>query len=161
MFTIKASYSGVFEVEAAIEKVREFLLDVKNFVELMPSIESIHTDGKGITRWTIRAEIPFIGAMKQIFPVRLEEENEDRIEWSPIAEEKQNFLRYAMELIEKGANKTAVQISQIVELRRPAARDLHKLAGLAGESLISREMNKKVAEMIKIFVGKSRERLEK
>ena len=161
MFTIRASYNGVFEVEAAIEKVREFLLDVRNFVELMPSIESIHTDGKGVTRWTIRAEIPFIGVMKQTFPVELSEENEDHIEWSPVADEKQNFLRYAMELMEKGANKTAVQISQIVELRRQNARDLHKLAGLAGENLISREMNKKVAEMIKSFVGKSRERLEK
>lgn len=161
MFTIKASYSGVFEVDAAIAKVREFLLDVRNFVELMPSIESIHTDGKGITRWTIRAEIPFVGAMKQTFPVQLAEENEDHIEWSPVVGEKQNLLRYAMDLIEKGANQTAVQIVQIVELRRQTARDLHTLAGLAGENLISREMNKKVAEMIKIFVGKSRERLEK
>lgn len=161
MFTIKASYSGVFEVEAAIEKVREFLLDVRNFVELMPSVESIHADGRGITRWTIRAEVPFVGAIRQTFPVQLSEENEDHIEWSPVAGEQQNFLRYAMDLAEKGTNRTAVQIVQLVELRRSAARDLHKLAGLAGENLISREMNKKVAEMIKIFVGKSRERLEK
>lgn len=161
MFTIKASYTDVFEVEAAAEKVREFLLDVKNFVELMPSIESIHTDAKGVTRWTIRAEIPFVGVMKQIFPVELAENEEDRIEWSPVAGEKQNFLRYAMELIEKGANKTAVRIVQMVEMRRASARDLHALAGLVSESLISREMNKKVAEMIKTFVRKSRERLEK
>ncbi|MGI8468306.1 MAG: hypothetical protein ACR2N3_07625 [Pyrinomonadaceae bacterium] len=161
MFTIKASYSDIFEVEAAVEKVREFLLDVKNFVELMPSIESIHTDAKGITRWTIRAEIPFVGVMKQIFPVELVEEDEDRIEWSPVAGEKQNFLRYAMDLIERGANKTAVKIVQMVELRRSSARDLHTLAGLVSENSISREMNKTVAEMIKIFVRKSRERLEK
>jgi hypothetical protein len=161
MFTIKASYSGVFEVEAAIEKVREFLLDVRNFVELMPSVESIHTDGKGITRWTIRAEVPFVGYIKQTFPVQLSEEDEDHIEWSPVADEQQNFLRYAMDLMEKGANQTAVRIVQLVELRRAKARDLHKLAGFAGESLISREMDKKVAEMIKIFVEKSRGRLER
>lgn len=161
MFTIKAGYSGVFEVEAAIQKVREFLLDVRNFIELMPSIESIHTDGRGVTRWTIRAEVPFVGVMKQTFPVQLSAEDENHIEWSPVADEKQNFLRYEMDLAEKSANRTAVQIVQLVELRRPAARDLHRLAGLAGESLISREMNKKVAEMIKIFVAKSQERLEK
>ena len=161
MFTIKANYSDVFEVEAAIEKVRDFLRDVKNFVELMPSIESIHTDGKGITRWTIRAEVPVVGVLKQSFPVQLTEDTEDLIEWSPITGESQNFLRYAMNLIEKGANKTVVQVMQMVELRRPSARDFHKLAGLAGESKISREMNKKIAEMIKIFVKKSRERLER
>jgi hypothetical protein len=53
-----------------------------------------------------------------------------------------------------------VQISQTVEMRRNSARDLHLLAGLAGESIISGEMSKRVAEMIKIFVQKARERLE-
>ncbi|HQY67423.1 MAG TPA: hypothetical protein PLD38_09095 [Pyrinomonadaceae bacterium] len=41
-----------------------------------------------------------------------------------------------------------VQFSQSAELRRRSARDLHLLAGLAGESLISSEMNKRIADMI-------------
>ncbi len=126
----------------------------------MPGVESIHTDAKGLTHWRIRADIPIIGAMKQSFAVELAEKNEDRIEWSPVAGEKQNFLRYAVDFVEKGANLTLVQFSQTVEMRRDSARDLHLLAGLAGESIISGEMSKRVAEMIKIFVRKMRERLE-
>ena len=42
-----------------------------------------------------------------------------------------------------------------------SARDLHYLAGLAGESLISSEMSKRIAEMIKIFIDRAKERLEK
>jgi hypothetical protein len=126
----------------------------------MPNVESIHTDGKGVTHWRIRAEIPFIGEMKQSFTVELSEKNADRIEWSPLKGEKQNLLRYAVDFVEKGASLTLVQFSQTVEMRRDSARELHLLAGLAGESIISGEMNKRVAEMIKIFVRKSRERLE-
>lgn len=161
MFTIRAAYSDKVEIKAALAQVAEFFADIKNFVELMPGIESIHTDGKGVIHWKIRADIPIIGAMQQSFSVVLAEKNDERIEWSPAAGEKQNFLRYAVDLVEKGANLTLVQIVQTVELRRNSARELHLLAGLAGESIISGEMSKRVAEMIKIFMRKMRERLEK
>ena len=160
MFTIRAAYSDKFEVKTSLEKVTEFFTDIKNFVELMPGIESIHTDGKGLTHWKIRADIPVIGEMKQSFTVELAEKNEDRIEWSPARGERENLLRYAADFVEKNANLTLVQFSQTVEMRRNSARDLHLLAGLAGERVISGEMSKRVAEMIKTFVKKARERLE-
>ena len=160
MFTIRAQYSDKVEIKTSLQKVGEFFADIKNFVELMPGVESIHTDGKGLTHWKIRAQIPIIGEMKQNFTVELAEKNNDRIEWSPVAGEKQNFLRYAVDFVEESANSTLVQFSQTVEMRRASARDLHLLAGLAGESIISGEMSKRVAEMIKTFVQKARERLE-
>ena len=160
MFTIRAAYSDQVEIKTGLEQVGEFFGDIKNFVELMPGVESIHTDGKGLTHWKIRADIPVIGQMKQSFTVALSEKNDDRIEWSPAAGEKQNFLRYAVDFVEKNANLTLVMFSQTVEMRRDSARDLHLLAGLAGESIISGEMSKRVAEMIKIFVRRARARLE-
>lgn len=160
MFTIRAAYSDQVEIKTELGRANEFFTDIKNFVELMPGVESIHTDAKGTTHWKIRAEIPLIGAMRQSFTVELSERSDERVEWSPAAGEKQNFLRYAVDFVEKGANLTLVQISQTVELRRASARDLHLLAGLAGESIISGEMSKRIAEMIKTFVRKARERLE-
>ncbi len=53
-----------------------------------------------------------------------------------------------------------MQITQAVEMRRDSARELHLLAGLAGESIISNEMTKKIAEMLKIFVRRAQEKLE-
>ncbi len=160
MFTIQAKYSDKVEVKTSLEKVREFFGDIKNFVELMPSVESIHTDAKGIAHWTIRAEIPIVGSMMQKFAVELAENDEERIEWIPVAGETKNLLRYAAEFIEKGKDLTLVQFTQAVEMRRDSARELHLLAGLAGESIISNEMTKKIAEMLKIFVRRAQEKLE-
>lgn len=160
MFKIHAGYSDQIEVGTDLEKVRAFFTDIRNFVELMPSVESIHTDAKGVSHWKIRAEIPLVGAMTQKFAVELAEDSDDRIEWTPAAGETKNLLRYAAEFVEKGKNLTLVRFSQVVELRRNSARDLHMLAGLAGETIISNEMTKKVAEMLKTFVQKARERLE-
>jgi len=161
MFTIRAAYSDKFEIGASLKDAHAFFADVKNFIEIMPNVESIHTDGKGVTRWTIRDDIPIIGTMKQTFPVELTENSLERIEWTPIAEEKQNFLRYGAEFAEKSENSTLVQISQSVEIRRNSARDLHPLAGLAGERAVSAGMQRRVTEMIKTFMRKSKERLEK
>jgi carbon monoxide dehydrogenase subunit G len=161
MFTIRASYSDKFEIKSDLETVHAFFADVKNFIELMPNVESIHTDGRGITRWTIYDDIPVIGSMKQTFPVTLTENNLERIEWSPILGEKQNLLRYSADLLEKDKNLTVVRISQNVEVRRKSARELHPLAGLAGERAVSAGMQRRVEAMIKTFMKKSRERLEK
>ena len=134
---------------------------MNNFADLMPGIASIHKDAKGVAHWKIEAEIPYIGSMSQKFAVELAENNEERVEWFPIAVETQNFLRYSADFLEKAKNTTLVHFSQMVELRRKSARDLHMLAGLAGESIISSEMTKKITEMIRVFIHRAKERLEK
>ena len=161
MFTIKAGYSDDIEVKSSIEKVRDFFGDMKNFADLMPGIASIHIDANGVAHWKIEAEIPYVGSMTQKFTVELAENNDERIEWFPVAVETQNFLRYSADFLEKAKNTTLVHFSQMVELRRKSARDLHMLAGLAGESIISNEMTKKITEMIRVFINRAKERLEK
>jgi carbon monoxide dehydrogenase subunit G len=161
MFTIKAAYSDNIEVKTNVEKVREFFMDFRNFADLMPGIASIHTDAKGVAHWKIEAEIPLVGQMVQKFAVELAENSDERIEWFPVAVETQNFLRYSAEFLEKAKDITMVHFTQMVELRRRSARDLHMLAGMAGETLISNEMTKKVSEMIRTFITRAKERLEK
>lgn len=160
MFTVKAGYSNDIEIASGIEKVREFFSNITNFAELMPGVQQIHTDAKGVAHLKIQAEIPVVGAMLQNFSIQLAEQTEDRIEWSPIAAEAQNFLRYSADFLEKAKDVTLVHFSQAVELRRERARDLHFLAGMAGEAIISSEMTKRFAEMVKIFIEKAKQRLE-
>ncbi len=160
MFTIRAATGDKFEVAIPIQRVREFFTDTRNFVELMPNVESIHTAPDGSMRWTIRADIPIVGAMRQSFNVELSESSEECIEWRPKTGERENLLRYAADFLEKGEGSTLVQFSQNVELRRERAKDLHLLAGLAGEKRVSQGMQWEVAEMIKKFVQKAKEKLD-
>lgn len=161
MFTVKAGYSSDIEIRSSIDKVREFFLNMTNFAELMPGVEQIHTDAKGIAHWKVQAEVPVVGQMLQKFALELAENSDDRVEWSPLRTEAENFLRYSADFIEKAKDVTLVHFSQAVELRRKKAGDLHSLAWLAGESLISNEMTKSVAKMIKTFIERAKEKLEK
>jgi len=161
MFTIKAGYSNDIELKTSVEKVREFFADATNFVDLMPGVQQIHIDASGIAHWRVETEIPVVGAIRQKFALELSENTDDRVEWAPRKAEAENFLRYSADFLEKAKNITLVHFSQMVELRRKNARELHALAGLAGETLISNEMTKRITEMIKVFVEKAKERLER
>ncbi|HMU33137.1 MAG TPA: SRPBCC family protein [Pyrinomonadaceae bacterium] len=161
MFTIKAGYSNDIEIRSGIEQVREFFLDITNFAELMPGVVNIHTDARGVAHWKVQTEIPVVGRILQNFTLELAEDSADRVEWLPLRSEAQNFLRYSADFLEKAKNVTLVHFSQMVELRRKSARDLHMLAGLAGEAIISKEMTKRVTEMIRVFIEKAKTQLEK
>jgi len=161
MFTIRAGFSDDIELRTSIDKVREFFLDITNFAELMPGVDQVHIDAKGIAHWKVQTEIPVVGQILQKFSLELAENSEDRIEWLPLRTEGENFLKYSADFLEKAKNVTLVHFSQVVELRRKSARDLHYLAAFAGETLISNEMTKRITEMIKVFIEKAKEKLEK
>ena len=160
MFTIKAGFSDKFEINAGVEKVREFFGENRNIVEMMDGVESIHTDNKEITHWKISAEVPLVFSLKVSFPVELAEKTDERIEWIPARGETQNFLKYSADIFEMDENLTIVQLMQSVEIRRKSARELHPLAGLAGETLISNEMKRRITEMVAKFIRKARQKLE-
>lgn len=161
MFKVRADFSEPFEVKANLKKVRAFFTDIKNLIDLMPSIESIHVDSKGIIHWKIRVVVPFVGSFTEKFSVFEVENSDERVEWSPAEDERFNLLRYSAEYLPKGKNKTLVQFSQNIELRRDSSADLHLLAGLAGENIISSEMTKGITEMMHVFLDKAAKRLER
>ncbi|MFM9905043.1 MAG: hypothetical protein ACKVQJ_10790 [Pyrinomonadaceae bacterium] len=161
MFTVRAGYNSDIEIRSSIDKVREFFLNIANFAEFMPGVEQVHTDANGVAHWRVGAEIPFVGKMLHKFALELGENSEERVEWLPLRTEAENFLRYSADFFEKAKDVTLVHFSQAVELRRKKASDLHSLAWLAGESLISSEMTKSITEMIKVFIDRAKERLEK
>ncbi|GAC1398816.1 MAG: hypothetical protein NVSMB56_13770 [Pyrinomonadaceae bacterium] len=164
MFQVKAAYDGQFDVCAGLERVHEFFSNWRNFVELMPNLESITPDASGVLRWVIRADIPIVGAMRVGFPVaRSDEDEAERIEWMPVAAERKNFLRYvaSFRAHETSEQFTRRNIAMRVELRRQEAKELHTLAGLVGASRLSSEMQKRVNEMMRVFLERTRTKLEK
>jgi hypothetical protein len=160
MFQLRAGFSEQVEWRTSEEAAREFFGDLKNFVELMPGVERITADARGIARWLIRAEVPVVGAIRQAFSVRKAVDEPTRLEWSPAVGESQNLLRYVATFEGRGET-TRIRIEQRVELRRNNARELHTLAGLAGEGRLSAALQKGVTEMLQAFLQRARTRLEK
>jgi carbon monoxide dehydrogenase subunit G len=159
MFQVRAAFSEQVEWRTSEESARAFFDDLKNFVELMPGVERISSEAGGIARWLIRAEVPVVGAIRQAFAVSKTLDEPARIEWAPAAGERQNFLRYTATFEGRGAT-TRIRIEQRVELRRASARELHPLAGLAGEGRLSAALQKGVTEMLRSFLQRARARLE-
>lgn len=160
MFTIRAKYTDTIEIRASGAKIKFFFENPQNFIDLMPEVRSIHTDSNGIVHWKIAVDIPNVGSFSQSFPVRLAEDEDDRVEWIPAANETKNFLRYSADIFEKTSEITMVNFTQMIEMRRRSAHEFHLLAGVVGESFINGEMNRRVAQIITSFVQKVKQRLE-
>jgi carbon monoxide dehydrogenase subunit G len=159
VFTIKADYSEQVELKTSVERARKFFAEWRNFVELMPGIESIRNQAGGVKLWTVNADVPMLGSMRAAFPLAQTEDEPGIIEWSPAPGEKSNFLRYVVELEERGA-ETLARIALHVQMRRQQAKELHLMAGFIGEGRISAEMQKYVTGMIKTFLQRARAKLE-
>lgn len=153
-------HSETISLGAAPAAIRDFFVNVANFTELMPNIESIRTDNQGVTHWQLATQIPFVGSFSERFPIVRTEDSDERVEWSPFENEQFNLMKFAADFLPKGARSTIVKITQNIELRRHSPTDLHLLAGFAGESLISREMTRRVADMMNSFIESAKRKLE-
>ncbi len=160
MFQIRAAFNEQLDIRTSVERARVFFGDLRNFVELMPGVEKITNDTQGVVRWLIRAEVPVIGSMRQMFSVEQSIDAPARIQWSPVPTEKKNLLRYSAAFLERGSALTRIIIEQRVELRRQAARELHMLAGMVGENRLSAELQKGVTAMMQTFLERARVKLE-
>jgi carbon monoxide dehydrogenase subunit G len=159
MFQIRAAFSEQVEWRTSVARAREFLNDLRNFVELMPNVERITAEAEGVARWLIRAEVPVVGSIRQAFAVAQSVDDPGRIEWSPVGGERQNLLRYTASFEDRGGT-TRIRIEQRVELRREHARQLHALAGLAGQGRLSEALQRGISEMMRTFLQRARARLE-
>ena len=159
MFRITANFDSQIEVGASVEAARAFFNDPRNFVELMPGVDSINTLADAHRRWTISAPVPVLGSMRQSFVVAETENTEARVEWSPAPGETGNLLRYSAEFTAQGETRTLIRLRQKVEVRRERAKDLHALAGWVGEERISKEMNRGVTAMMNAFLQSAKKRL--
>lgn len=159
MFTIKSNVTESCDIKTSFNSARDFFVDGNNYVQLMPNIDSIHTDTKGALRWNISVSVPLVGNWRASFAVDFLE-TDGLIEWYPSSLERQNFLRCVAQLTENSNGTVQVKITNNLELRREKASDFHILANMAGEKTISQELQSEASKMIKDFLQKSKEKLE-
>src|SRR5688572_28759230 len=103
MFLLKAAFDEHAEWRTSVEKAREFINDLRNFAQLMPGVERIIAEAGDAARWLIRADVPAIGAIRQVFSVARAVDLPALIEWVPAAHEKRNLLRYEVAFEKHGA----------------------------------------------------------
>ncbi len=90
-FTVKAGYSDSIDLKTTLETAREFFSNVGNFVDLMPGVQKIHIDAKGVAHWEVEVEVPVVGKISQRFAVVEGEPSEDSVERLPLVS--QNVVR--------------------------------------------------------------------
>jgi carbon monoxide dehydrogenase subunit G len=157
MFRVKSSFKKELEINAPLEKVRDFFADLQNLADMLWGVESIHRE-PGLARWTIATDTP-VGRIRFSFPVRETSPNPNVIEWSPALNETKNLLRYSLKFA-NSKRTTQVDISQQVELRRKRAWDLHPGVALMSEARLNSALQRRINAAIEDFLVRVKEKLE-
>ncbi len=161
MFRVRAEFREDLEIGASVGRVRALFADPQSFARLMPGVESVEQGGAGgVAAWTVRADIPLVGAARGKFELERRDESESRVEWGPAATEEKNLLRYAIAFDELGPSRTLARVALRVELRRAHARELHLAAALLGEGRLSAGVEARLRQMMKTFLARARAELE-
>lgn len=160
MFRARAEFREDLEVGASVPVVREFFSDLRNFVRLMPGVESIKEEREGVMRWTVCVDVALVGKVRGHFRIMQTDDSPLRIEWGPAIDERKNLLRYAASFEELSPSRTLVRVAERVELRRASAMELHLMAGLIGERRISAGVQERITLMMKTFLKRARAHLE-
>ncbi len=100
MFRVKSSFKTQLEIQAPVNRVRDFFRNLSNFTDLLGGVDSIRRETGGIARWTIATDTP-VGRVRLSLPVRETSPRADMIEWSPAINENQNLLRYQIKFEEQ------------------------------------------------------------
>ncbi|HEX7722377.1 MAG TPA: hypothetical protein VF397_09475 [Pyrinomonadaceae bacterium] len=158
MFRVRSSFKGKLKVDAPLQTVKNFFANLSHFTEMLGGVEAIRREPGGIARWIIATDTP-VGNVRFSFPVSESSPRADMIEWSPAANERENLLRYSLKF-EESNNRTVVDISHQVELRRNRAWDLHPGVGLMGEARLSSALQRRINEAIEEFLVRVKEKLE-
>ena len=159
MFRVKADCNAQIEIKCSQSSTYDFFSEARNWVALLPSLESLTAERDGAWRWTVRAEVPMLGAMRVPFRVERAEIAPSRIEYTPAPGEQQNYLRCVAAFSELGLT-TRISVAQALELRRAEARALHPLAAMAGATRIGAEVQRQMAVKLQEFLQAVRTRLE-
>ncbi|HJU53897.1 MAG TPA: SRPBCC domain-containing protein [Pyrinomonadaceae bacterium] len=160
MFRVRAEFREDLELGASVGRVRALFADPQSFARLMPGVESVEQGGADTAAWTVRADIPLVGAARGKFELERRDESESRVEWGPAATEEKNLLRYAIAFDDLGPTRTLARVALRVELRRAHARELHLAAALLGEGRLSAGVESRVRQMMKTFLARARAELE-
>ena len=160
MFRVRAEVREDLEVGADVGRARARFADPQCFARLLPGVEGVEQSGPGSVVWTVRADIPLVGAARGKFELERRDESPARVEWGPAAAEEKNLLRYAVGFEELDPRRTLVRFALRVELRRRHARELHLAAALVGERRIGAGVQERVTQMTRTFLARARAELE-
>jgi hypothetical protein len=160
MFRIKADCREEIEARVSQQDAYEWFRDHRNFVALLPSLESVTPERDGSLCWMLRADVPGIGVMRVPFRVTCTDAPPIRIEYAPALIERQNYLRCVASFTAIAPALTLIKITQTLDLRRSNAKFLHVMAAVVGEARISAETQKQMALRLREFLQAARKQLE-
>jgi hypothetical protein len=159
LFTVDASASASYSVSVPREALRSYLDDIGLFSRNMPGVVGVTLIDANRYLYRTERTVPLSPSLKTDFEVRKETHGDSLTIYRSTDENSFNYMACSVLIRPRDAGHTSIDIQLRVRLTRENASEIHWLAPLLGESLISRQMSIDLEEMLHDFIERSNEEL--
>ncbi len=159
LFTVDASASVTYEVAIPRQELGTYLDDIGLFARNMPGVVAVEPIGTQRYLYRTERSIPLSTPMRTDFEVCRATEGDSLTIYRSTNDQSSNYMECRVLIRPEGASQTSIGIHLRVRLIREHASDIHWLAPLLGETLISRQMSLDLEDMLHEFVNRSTQEL--
>jgi uncharacterized membrane protein len=149
-FTISAEVENKTTINLSQKIVHDYFEDLTIYPKFFPDMVSVTDKGNNQSEWTYRVDYPLAEAWNAVFEQFKKGTSENLLFESNSTD--QNYLKCNASFTSVSSNRTLVDIYIKVVLTREKASDIHFLAGVLGEKLISEKMKSKLDDDLQTFI---------
>jgi len=151
-FTISAEVEQSASFNINQKTVHDYFLNLNIYPKYFPDMVSVTDDGNNKSEWTYKVDYP----LSPTWDITFDEKENDSPNSQLVFESDKNnnnylYCRAVFKNISE--TQTGVDITIKVTLTREKASDIHFLAGIMGEKLISEKMKSKLEDDLQTFIG--------
>ena len=161
LFVVDASSEASYAVEVSHGILRKYVDDVGLLSRNMPGVVSIQELDNGTYLYQTEKAIPLSKPLRTTFTIRKTLVGDSLTIYRSADIQDDNFMSCKVRLLAEGESRTLITISLRVRLSRRTPSDVHWLAPVLGEDFISGKMRDDLDEMLREFVERSRDELNK
>lgn len=153
-FEIHADIHTVYDVPIAKARLMTHLFAPTVFERYMPGVKAVTDKGDDCYEWQYRIEMPFAEALELAILTK-RGQGENCVEFCAANAEAENQMRCSLGFKETDAARTDVELKLSIGVRRKSGSEIHPLAMLFGEGMMSYQMRLKMESIATDFLKNS------
>jgi carbon monoxide dehydrogenase subunit G len=159
-FHVAAAITGTYQVPIGKPALFAYLSDPKTFAVHMPNVLDIDRVADGFYRWRFKIDLPLAEPVILVVHTAFDcnaDTHEIKVDTAP--DEVQTYLMCHVSFDELAPNgeepQTDVKLQLKITIKRNDCNEIHPLAYMVSEDVVTYEMQKMMAEIVDAFVYRS------
>ena len=154
LFQVEATGHIQYIIDIPYEQLRSHADDIGLLARNMPGVTGISATAPNTYLYKTRKSVPLASDLVIDFLIGRSVEGGATV-YESTRHDDPNYMRCVVRVTPSGENRSSIDISLLLRLKRESGSDVHWLAPIVGEKFISEKMSDDVKDMLETFKERS------